>query len=146
MAPTPKPEGARVRRNLGQKQWRSLERGAVPVPSMPGATQIPPELRSLARAYWRALWTDYGALYTDADRHPLARLCRLHAQAMIGKLGAQAQGELRQLEASFGSSPLGRARLQVQISTPQAPAGDEASAPVDLAAQRERRARIQMER
>jgi hypothetical protein len=149
MAPTPAPPKAdgtssRQRRNLGQRQWRTITRGVVPIPPMPGETTLTKRRRQLATEYWTALWTDYGVLYTDSDRHPIARLCSLHSLAMLGKLGAQAQGELRQLENNFGASPLARQRLQVQVqSAVEAdgkPAGDDE--PIDMAKQRERRARI----
>lgn len=150
MAPLPKPEGQRVRRNLGQKHWRTITRGAVPVPPMPGATSMTKRQREVAEEYWTELWTEYGELYTSADRFPLARLCRLHARAIVGRRGlsAQAEGELRQLEQAYAASPYGRQRLMVQVAEPTEPTAraDDPAAPVDLAAQRARRARLTQER
>jgi hypothetical protein len=142
MAPTPKPEGMRVRRNAGQKNWVAIERGAVKAPPMPGATSIKDSAqRRLAQAYWKAIWADLGAIFTDADRFPLARLCKLHAQAMLGKLGAQLQTELRQLEQSFGSNPIGRMRLMIQVVDAAEGSTGTGPAVADLAKVRERKAR-----
>lgn len=145
----PKPPGERVRRNTDQRQWRVLRRGAVAPPPMPGATSLTQRQRQVAQEYWDALWTEYGELFTMADRFPLARLCKLHARAQVGKRGlsAQAEGELRQLEAAFGGSPLGRLKLMVQVEDGAARGGDEDERPagvvVDMGAQRARRARIE---
>lgn len=149
MAPLPKPPGERVRRNLDQRQWRQIQRGAVEVPPMPGAASLTRRQREVAEEYWRALWTELGALFSDADRFPLARLCRLHARAMASKRGlsAQAEGELRQLEAAFGVSPLGRLRLMVEVVDAEGAPGADSATPsgvvVDMRAQRARRARIE---
>jgi len=116
MAPLPKGDGQRVRRNLGQRQWTTLRRGVVKVPAMPGSTDLDADVRKVARAYWKALWTDLGEIYADSDRYPLARLCALHARVQLGKrVGAQLQAELRQLEQAYGGSPLGRQRLMVKV-------------------------------
>lgn len=147
MAPLPKPDGTRVRRNLGQKQWRTVERGAVPVPAMPGSSRLPADVKRAAQAYWKAIWTDLGAIYTDADRHPLSRMCVLHARVQLGqRVGAQLQAELRQLEQAYGGSPLGRQRLMVQVAVPEPDSGESSAPVVDMAAQRERRKRIAAQR
>lgn len=143
MAPTPKPEGKRQRRNLGQKSWTTLERGSVSPPPMPGATTIEdPSMRRTASAYWKALWSDLGQIYTDADRFALARICILHAQAMHGRLGAQLQTELRQLEQSFGGSPIGRMRLMVQVRDAEDVEETQGPKVASMDAARQRKARL----
>lgn len=145
MAPTPKPEGMRERRNRDQRQWRTVTRGAVPIPPMPGETSLGRRQRAVAVEYWTALWTDLGEIYVDTDRHAIARLCRLHARSMVGRLSAQAEGELRQLEAAFGGSPLARQRMMIRVVDPDASApgdDDDGGSVVDMEAQRARRARI----
>jgi len=149
MAQTPAPPkedgtSSRVRRNLGQPQFRKVTRNAVPIPAMPGETTLTARRRQIAREYWNDLWADLGELYTNADRHPIARLCSLHSLAMVGKLGAQAQGELRQLEAAFGGSAAARRKLMVVVVDQHGDAvGDgEPGEPIDMNAHRERRAAI----
>lgn len=146
MAPMPKPEGQRVRRNLGQKQWRTLERGAVLVPEMPSELDAGPEVLAAARVYWTAIWTDLGQMFIDADRYPLARLCVLHARLALGCDEKVEHSELRQLETAYGISPAARQRLMVQVAVPE-PVLDGPPADVaDMQAQRERRARIAAQR
>jgi len=144
----PKPPGERIRRNLDQRQWRQIQRGAVEVPPMPGASSLTRRQREVATEYWNTLWHEYGELYTPADRFPLARLCKLHARAMVSRRGlsAQAEGELRQLEAAYGCSPLGRLRLMVEVVDGEQMSSAEttpAGVVVDMKAQRTRRARIE---
>ena len=143
----PKPPGERERRNADQRKYRTITRGAVPAPPMPGAATLPRLERQVAEEYWRDLWADYGEIYTAADRHPIARLCRLHARSIAGRRGlsAQAEGELRQLENAYGASPVGRLKLMVIVKDPDGSAeGDQHvdSVVVDMDAQRRRRERM----
>lgn len=142
-APREDGTSSRVRRNLGQPQFRRVTRGKVKPPPMPGEANIRGVRRQIAVEYWNELWTDLGEMYTKADRFPIARLCVLHSLAMVGKLGAQAQGELRQLEASFGGSPAARRKLWIVVVedvTDAEDGGDDA--PIDMESHRARRARI----
>lgn len=146
MAPLPKPEGAR--RHPGKNQWRTLTRGAVPVPAMPGSSKLEPAVKRAAQQYWRTIWTDLGEMFTDADRFPLARLCVLDARVRVADRppGAQLQAELRQLEQAYGVSALGRQRLMIHVQDTDGDApghsADVASMDEHRRRQRERRKRI----
>lgn len=136
MAPTPKPPGARRRRNLGQGQWQELpadgRKGKAPEP------RTDRELGVIARRYWETIWSSPMAVtFTDADIQPLTRLAVLvddrarseSADGLIEIVDAwhdgselrvivgefKGDGEIRQLEDRYGISPLARRRLQWEI-------------------------------
>src|SRR6478609_3408532 len=76
MPATPKPPGARRRRNAGQSQWKELpaegRKGDIPAPR----TQR--KLGEIAQQYWDTLWTSPMAVtFTDSDIQPLTRLAVL---------------------------------------------------------------------
>jgi hypothetical protein len=136
MPATPKPPGARRRRNAGQSQWQELpaegRKGEIPEPR----TQR--KLGEVAERYWDTLWTSPMAVtFTDADIQPLTRLAVLvddrdrsesgeglieiiesaytegEVEVVVGRFVGD--GEIRQLEDRYGISPLARRRLQWEI-------------------------------
>lgn len=146
MAPSPKPPGARRRRNAGQSQWQQLpaegRSGPIPEP------RTDRELGEIASQYWETLWTSPMAVtFTDADIQSLTRLAVLvddrarsesadglieivesnfgsEVEVVVGKFAGDA--EIRQLEDRYGVSPLARRRLQWEIR--QGEAGEPARA------------------
>lgn len=135
MPATPKPPGARRRRNTGQSEWQQLpaegRQGEIPEP------RTDRELGEVAKRYWDTLWTSPMAVtFTDADIQPLTRLAVLvddraraesaeglleivedyhgnSVEVIVGRFAAD--GEIRQLEDRYGVSPLARRRLQWEI-------------------------------
>ena len=136
MPATPKPPGARRRRNAGQSQWQQLpasgRKGEIPEP------RTDRELGEIAQRYWETLWRSPMAVtFTDADIQPLTRLAVLvddrarsesadglveivedhhggQVEVIVGRFAGD--GEIRQLEDRYGVSPLARRRLQWEIS------------------------------
>lgn len=136
MPATPKPPGARRRRNTGQSEWQQLpaegRRGKAPEPRTDRV------LGEIAKQYWETLWSSPMAVtFTDADIQPLTRLAVLvddraraesadglleivedyhgnEVEVIVGRFAAD--GEIRQLEDRYGISPLARRRLQWEVS------------------------------
>lgn len=143
----PKPEGARVRRNLSQKQWTTFVRGSVPAPALPPLPLVGEEL-AVAAEYWRDAWAECGPAYTSSTKWQLVRLVILVGQiANGGRVGAQLQTEARQLEETLLLTPKSRRSAWIRVVDSDQEAGaDEtvdSGAPVaDMAVQRSRRARL----
>lgn len=115
MAPAPKPEGARVRRNANQKQWTTFVRGSVPAPEMPDL-RLTVRQRPIAEAYWLDAWAECGPAYTESTKYSLATLVGLRARILTGaKVGAQLQTEARQLEEALLLTPKSRRSAWIQV-------------------------------
>lgn len=89
MPATPKPPGARVRRNAGQSSWKSVE-GVLDAPVWPGDAGDPPE----AREYWELVWSELGGMFSRADQMPIYRAAMLHAAVVAS---AQQKGLAKSL-------------------------------------------------
>lgn len=139
----PKPEGARVRRNLNQKAWTTFVRGSVPAPELP-PLPLPDSQREIAEAYWLDAWAECGPAYSSSTKWQLVRLVILVAQiAAGGRVGAQLQTEARQLEETLLLTPKSRRSAWIQIVDADQEADAGEPAPVaDMDRQRARRGRL----
>lgn len=133
MAPVPKPPGARVRRNTGQSQWRTLSAGKVKTPACPR------KWSPSTRAWWRTIWrSPMATAWLEADVPALTRLGNL-LELLLDEPTAAIASEIRQIEDRFGLSPKSRRQLQWSIVDPAAAAAPEPEP--TPAAPRERRLR-----
>lgn len=133
MPATPKPPGARVRRNQGQQQWRQLDASGctAKAPALPAKK---PAWLKLTRDWWAAIWASPMAnAWLPSDVPTLVRLARIIEAINRDEDGsAGLLAEARQLEDRFGLSPLSRRRLQWEVAQggrQDQPAGAPAPAP-----------------
>jgi hypothetical protein len=125
MAPTPKPPGARRRRNTSQAKWRSLPSAgrAGAAPRLP--TKRPAWLKR-TREWWATIWASpMATAWAPADVDGLVRLAELKDLFARGDAPASALPAMQQLEDRYGLNPKARQALLWQIATGDEDQGDD---------------------
>lgn len=115
MAPTPKPPGARRRRNAAQSKWRALPAAgrAGAAPKLP--VKRPAWLKR-TRDWWKTIWASpMATAWADADVDGLVRLAELKDAFARGDAPATALPAMQQLEDRYGLNPKSRQALLWQI-------------------------------
>lgn len=116
MPATPKPPGARMRRNADQPKWRQLD-ATAPKPKAPTLPTKKPAWLKLTRDWWAAIWASpMATVWLPSDIPTLVRLARIVEADNRGDAAAGMLAEARQLEDRFGLSPLSRRRLQWEVA------------------------------
>lgn len=128
MAPQPKAPGHRVRRNVNQAQWQTLE----PAPKITKAPKCPTDWSKETKEWWAIIWrSPMASMWIEAD---VPELHYLGSLIELPKKSAEHIAEIRQLKDRFGLNPKARRALMWNVPIGDADAGDlsEALTPSNL--------------
>ena len=124
MPAQPKPPGTRVRRNVGQQQWRTLP------PAVQFRKPIAPRRWSKeTKEWWAIIWrSPMATQWLESD---VPELIYLGDLMELPKKSAEHYAEIRQLKDRFGLNPKARRALMWHVPT-EVDEGEEQSRPSNV--------------
>lgn len=132
MAPAPKPDGHKRRRNLAAHEWRYLPDGPSGIEAPPMPTKRRGKWTNEAKSAWMEWWASPMArVWVEADKVALRRAIRLLDDIASGHSTEHAA--LTAIEDRLGLTPKSRRLLQWEIDrasaavvqTPRRPEGGD---------------------